>query len=133
MWTFEHTITSRAKLETIWSLYSDISTWLEWDKGMVHASLNGPFAAGTCGFLQPAGKPQLEFQLLEVEPLRGFSDVTQLSEAGIEVRFSHRLEPIVDGTSMTHHVTIAGPNADKLGPEFGAHLTGGIPILLTKD
>lgn len=53
MWTFEHTAVTKANAKDIWELYSNISTWTEWDKGIVHASLEGPFAAGTRGFLQP--------------------------------------------------------------------------------
>lgn len=127
MWQFEHTLTTEAKLETIWALYSDISTWVEWDKGIEHASLEGPFAAGTRGLLQPQGQERLSFQLTEIDPLRGFSDVTDIPDAGIEIRFSHRLEPVAGGTRITHRVTITGANSDGLGSELGADLLQGIP------
>ncbi|QYR22498.1 hypothetical protein KZ483_05860 [Paenibacillus sp. sptzw28] len=127
MWEFEHTITTMAKAETIWKLYSDISTWVEWDKGIVYASLEGPFTAGTRGQLQPEGQELLAFELTEVSPLNGFSDVTDIPDAGIQIRFMHRLLETAEGTSVTHKVTIIGPNAEHLGPEFGAGMAEGIP------
>lgn len=32
MWKFEHSVTTDAKAETIWDLYSNIDTWKEWDE-----------------------------------------------------------------------------------------------------
>ncbi|MCD9022032.1 SRPBCC family protein [Cohnella silvisoli] len=123
MWEFEHTVTTTAKAETIWKLYSDITSWVEWDKGIEYASLDGAFAAGTRGILQPEGQERLAFELTEVEPLRGFSDVTDIPDAGIRIRFVHRLQQAAEGTSVTHHVTITGPNAHQIG----AGMAQGIP------
>lgn len=127
MWEFEHTVTTAAKAETIWELYSDLSCWTQWDKGIEHASLEGPFAAGTQGLLQPAGQQRLVFRLLEVEPLRGFSDITDIPGAGIHIHFMHRLHQTSEGTKVTHKVTITGPNAGHLGPQIGAGMAEGIP------
>ncbi|CAN7227799.1 SRPBCC family protein [Paenibacillus sp. LjRoot56] len=127
MWKFEHSVMTMAKAETIWSLYSDISTWVEWDKGIVHASLEGAFVAGTRGLLQPEGQDRLNFELKEVNPLRGFSDVTDIPAAGIQVHFTHHLVETAEGTRVTHEVTITGPNAEHLGPVIGAGMAEGIP------
>ncbi|MFD0696546.1 SRPBCC family protein [Paenibacillus sp. GCM10027628] len=127
MWTFEHTVMTKAKAATIWNLYSDISTWVEWDHGIEYASLEGPFVVGTQGLLQPEGQEKLVFQLTEVEPLRGFSDLTVIPGAGIEIAFTHVLRETSEGTSVTHRVTISGPNADHLGPQIGAGMKEGIP------
>jgi hypothetical protein len=127
MWQFEHTVITKAKAESIWKLYSDISTWVEWDKGIEFASLEGPFAAGTRGILQPEGQERLAFELTEVEPLHSFSDVTDIPNAGIQIHFTHRLIQVAQGTSVTHKVTITGPNADHLGPQIGAGMVEGIP------
>jgi hypothetical protein len=127
MWEFEHTVTTGARAETIWKLYSDISSWVEWDKGIEYVSLEGAFVAGTRGTLQPEGQERLAFQLTEVEPLHGFSDVTDIPEAGIQIHFTHRLHQALEGTSVMHKVTITGPNADHIGPQIGAGMAEGIP------
>jgi hypothetical protein len=124
---FEHTITTEAQVEAIWELYSDIASWVEWDKGIVHASLEGAFEAGTRGILQPEGQGPLSFVLTEVVPLGGFSDVTVIPNAGIEVHFDHRLERIAGGTRITHKVTLAGPNSETMGPRMIEHFSRGIP------
>ncbi|NRD77043.1 SRPBCC family protein [Bacillus sp. BRMEA1] len=127
MWKFEHTITTTAKVETIWKLYSDITTWTEWDKGVVHASLEGAFTQGTKGILQPAGQEPLHFELTDVQPFRRFSDVTDIPALGIQVCFTHLLSESQEGTRISHKVQIIGPNADQVGPKFGAHMVDGIP------
>jgi hypothetical protein len=127
MLMFEHTITTKAKLETIWNLYSDITSWMTWDEGIEYASLDGPFVTGTRGILQPKGQDRLSFQLTEVQPMFGFLEVTDIPDAGIEIRFSHRLQKTLDGTSLTHTVAITGPNAEIFGEEFIAELSQGIP------
>lgn len=132
MQQFQHTITTAANVETIWELYSDITFWTTWDEGIEHMSLDGPFIAGTRGLIQPKGQDKLSFQLTEVEPLHGFSDVTDIPDVGITVRFDHRLQKTVDGSSITHAVTISGPNADYFGPQFIAELSRGIPQAMEK-
>ncbi len=67
-------MTAPAKAETIWGLYREVTKWTEWDKGIVFAAL--------------------PFRLTDVEPRRGFSDVTEIPGAGVEIRFAHRLEPV---------------------------------------
>ncbi|MGG1519066.1 SRPBCC family protein [Paenibacillus oryzisoli] len=127
MWQFEHSLTTAAKAETIWRLYSDITTWTTWDKGIVGASLEGAFVQGTRGFLQPEGQEPLPFELTEVTPLHGFSDITDIPAAGIQVHFTHLLVESDGETQVTHKVKITGPNAEQLGPKFGAHMVEGIP------
>jgi hypothetical protein len=130
MWQFEHTIMTKAKAETIWSLYSDISTWTAWDKGIASASLDGPFVQGTRGLLQPLGQEPLVFELTEVNPLHGFSDITDIPNAGIQIHFTHLLKESEGETQVTHRVRIKGTNAAQLGPKFGAHMVEGIPATL---
>ncbi len=127
MHNFKHSIITKAKIETIWGLYTDITSWTTWDTGIEYASLEGPFAAGTRGTLQPQGQDKLSFQLIDVEPLDGFSDVTDIPGAAIAIRFDHRLQKTLDGTRITHSVSITGPNVDKFGEQFIAELSDGIP------
>lgn len=127
MWTFEYMLDAQAKPESVWALYSDMRTWTAWDAGIEGAELHGPFQAGSTGWLQPEGQERLAFELVEVVPLRTFSDVTKLPEAGIEIRFEHTLEPLDAGTRITHRVTIDGPNAGELGSVIGAGMAEGIP------
>ncbi|MCL4318748.1 MAG: SRPBCC family protein [Firmicutes bacterium] len=127
MCQFAHSITTKAKAETIWELYRDITSWTTWDEGIEYVTLDGPFAAGTLGVLQAKGQDKMSFQLTEVEPLHGFSDVTDILAAGIAVLFTHRLQKTLDGTRITHAVTVMGSNAEKFGPQFITEVSQGIP------
>jgi hypothetical protein len=130
MWKFEHSVTTNAKAETIWRLYSDITTWVNWDHGIEQAKLFGEFEKGTKGLLQPEGQDDLEFQLTEVTPLKSFSDETIIPGAGIIIRFTHVLTPLDMGTEVMHQVTITGENAEKLGPQIGEGFMQGIPVTM---
>lgn len=127
MWQFEHTITTKARAERIWKLYSNVATWPEWDDGIVHVSLDGPFIQGSRGLLQPEGQEPLLYELTHVDPVRGFSDVTHIPGAGIQIHFTHLLSEEGGETRITHKVTITGPKAEELGPIIGAEFAQGIP------
>jgi len=114
-------------METIWQIYSDIMSWTTWDEGIEHASLDGPFVTGTRGLLQPKGQDKLSFQLTEVEPWGGFSDVCRYPKCRNSGSFCPSVAETQGGTSITHSVSITGPNAESFGPEFIAKLSQGIP------
>ncbi len=127
MWNFESTMTTSADPAAIWALYSDITTWPQWDQGISQVSLNGPFAVGTRGVMQPKDQEALPYQLTEVDPCRGFSDVTDIPGMGVAIQFTHRLERVDGGTRITHSVRITGSNAEELAANLGPVLTHGIP------
>ncbi|WP_068776599.1 SRPBCC family protein [Paenibacillus sp. FJAT-26967] len=127
MWHFEHTVIAEASVQTIWKLYSDISSWVEWDKEIDSASLEGPFIAGIQGVLQPKGQGPMAFELTEVDPPRRFAKIADIPGAGIHIEFIHRLQQTHKGTAITHEVNITGPNAEQLGPQWGARIAQGLP------
>lgn len=128
MWKHEHSIETDASVEAIYSLYADVPNWTRWDKGLTGVTLDGPFAVGSTGTITPEGQDTLSYQLVEVEPNRSFADETEIPGAGITVRFDHLLERLPTGrTRITHAVSIAGPNADDLGPKIGPQIVSDLP------
>ena len=128
MWQYEHSIETDATSASIWHLYSDVSTWPDWDAGIAAISIDGPFAAGTTGMITPAGQASLPFTILEAEPERGFIDETEIPGAGILIRFEHRIAALPDGRSrLTHSVAIRGPIPEAVASEIGAGVSAGIP------
>jgi hypothetical protein len=107
-WTFQFSVVAKAaQPEHVWPFYADTSRWLEWDHELSDVKLEGPFAAGTKGALKPKDGPRTRFVLSAVEPLKGFSDTSFLPLASMD--FEHKLEPVAEGTRLTHIVTIRGP------------------------
>ena len=56
MWTVEHSIVTNAAPAAIHSLFADVATWPEWNKGIEWVTLDGPFAAGTHGQMKVPGQ-----------------------------------------------------------------------------
>jgi hypothetical protein len=118
MWTISATAQTTAPASTVWTLYQDVAGWHYWDQGIARSQLNGLFAAGTAGSLQPVGGPELPFTLILVEEGRRFADKTPIGpEAAIIVR--HELSPLVEGAQITHTIEIEGPEAGRLAQEMG--------------
>ncbi|WP_160397148.1 SRPBCC family protein [Paenibacillus sp. MMS18-CY102] len=126
MFEFEHSVITKAKAETIWQLYSNLETWAVWDP-YIHVELQGEFEAGTKGTLQPRGKGVLSYELLKVTPLQFFSDITHMQELGIDVSLAHTIEPVGEGTRVTHKIIVTGPNADTIGVQFGGEVSKRMP------
>ncbi len=124
MFSTEASFITKANPETIWKLWSEVSTWHLWDDGIEAVTLEGPFAAGSAGTLTPKGAPALPYLITEATAYQSFSDKTELP--GAELRFMHRLEAIPTGTKITHWVEISGPAwkeyAQGLGQELERYL-----------
>ena len=124
-WTFEHTEHTDARPESIWALWSDVSSWPQWDEGLERVTLDGPFATGSRGTLKPAGGPGVRFELTDVRPCQGFADVLLLPLC--RMRFEHAALRDDAGTRVTHRVTIAGPTTPIFARLIGRGIARSMP------
>ena len=124
-WTFEHTEHTSASPESIWALWSDVTSWPVWDDGAEHVHLEGPFVAGTKGTLKPAGGPKVRFELTDVRPVQGFADVTRLPLS--RMRFEHSVVRDGDRTRVTHRVTMSGLTTPLFSRIIGRGIAKGMP------
>ena len=106
-WEFEHSAESKAPPASIWELYTDVEQWREWSKGVEESTLEGEFEVGSKGTMKPPQLPRSRFELVEVEPERGYVSKSQLP--GGTLRLEHMIEPANGGTRITHRATFAGP------------------------
>jgi hypothetical protein len=128
MWEFEHSEEGKATKSSLWALYSDVTTWPQWDKGIEWIRLDGEFKEGTPGTIKPLGQDQLPFRLTEVVVDGGFSDETEIPGAGVTIRFRHTIESVGEGRcKITHRVSIFGPGADAVAPGIGPEMAKGVP------
>ena len=117
MWTTSATAHTTASPATVWEIYCDTVNWSKWDLGLERYELNGPFATGTEGTIQPVGGPAFPFQLLFASEGQRFDDNTPLGpETALIGR--HVLTPAMEGTQITHIVDIVGPNAAEIAREM---------------
>jgi uncharacterized protein YndB with AHSA1/START domain len=127
--TFQHAVDTAARPEAVWRLYSDVSTWSQWDHAVERVTLDGPFEAGSAGSMKLHGQDPFAYRLLEVEPRRSFADESAIP--GGVVRFRHHIEPLDGGRSrLTHAVEIEAPPA--VAEQIGAMITAGVPETMTQ-
>jgi hypothetical protein len=128
IWEYEHSVEGKVSRSALWSLYSDVTTWPEWDKGIERITLHGEFREGTSGTITPVGQDQLPFRLTKVTVDAGFSDETKIPGAEVTIGFKHALESVGDGMCrITHRVSVFGPGAGSIAPTMGPEMVKGIP------
>ncbi|WP_127529905.1 SRPBCC family protein [Paenibacillus kobensis] len=118
MWTVSATEQTKVSSAEVWQIYCDFSNWSKWDYGLSFYRPEGPFAAGTTGVLQPAGGPELAFELLQVVEGQCFVDRTPIGPDHAIVG-RHELTPLSSGTQITHIIEIEGPNSEQMAQEMG--------------
>lgn len=87
MWSYEHSARTTATRETLWSFFEDVAGWPTWNDGIEPIVLNGSFATGATFQMTPPGEQTLHSRLIDVRPLEGFTDVTELG--GVRVTVYH--------------------------------------------
>ena len=131
MWTYEHSIETAARAETLFDILQDVGRWSEWNAGVERIELDGPFATGTSGVMVIPYLGSLSFRLAWVGEGRGFEDETEIPGAGVIVRVRHSLEPLAaGGTRITYRATVEGPASGPLGPEIGQAVTADFPAVM---
>ena len=131
MWTYEHSLETVAKAETIFEIIRDVGRWPEWNQGVERIDLDGPFATGTTGVMVIPDQGSLSFRLAWVGEGRGFEDETEIPGAEAVVRVRHSLEPLAGGgTRITYRATVEGAAAEVLGPEIGPAVSADFPEVM---
>lgn len=114
--------------QVIYAIYTEVSQWHTWDPDTRSASLNGPFAAGSQGRLEPSQGRPITMTLTDVQPNRCFAVVGGIP--GFSMRFEHELTSVATGTEAIHRVSFSGPLRFVLGPLIGAQVRKGLPITM---
>lgn len=125
MWTYEHQAITTARPEALYHLWSNVSTWPEWNTDLQRADLHGAFTTGSRIDMVSA-QGTLTLRLTDVKEHHGFTDEVEMDS--LHFRTTHRLDPLPDGqTRVTYRMEITGENADTLGAEIGPAVTGDFP------
>lgn len=129
MWSTEFTHEADASPAALWQILSDVERWDAWNDGIETIAVDGPLAVGTTFRMKPPGQDELSSTIVELEPHRLLTDVTEVG--GLVIRVEHRLEPLAGGgTSITYRVEVSGPAADAAGEEVGTAISADFPEVL---
>src|SRR5207244_10007625 len=67
----QRSVETKASPEAVWRIWSDTSTWPQWNLDVQAMALNGPFAAGTTGTMKTKQGTR-QIQLTDVVPGKSF-------------------------------------------------------------
>lgn len=111
MLIIKHTAETTSTPANIWQVLQDVENWKSWDHGTASSGLEGPFQAGTPGWLKPVDGPLLKTLLTQVEPYKIFVQEAQLLLA--KAVMTHTISPNTTGgtTQVTFQTEIRGPLA----------------------
>ena len=120
---FTHTVTTTASADAIWRLWTDVTTWKDWDRGLKDAEMTGPMKLGATGRIIPLSGPASTFQITEFVDGEHYAFETRMPLARLTVR---RTLISRDPVTFRHDVSFdglgAGFWAGRFGPGFRAAL-----------
>jgi len=122
-------VVSTAPADKVWNVWSDTTTWGEWNPNVTTMELQGPFAAGSTAIMNTKAGQHHKMRVVAVEPGRFFALETNVIP-GTTFRFNCRVEPVGAETKISQMVEVKGPLGflgGMLGPgvskDFGALLS----------
>jgi len=122
-------VVSTAPADKVWKVWSDTSTWGEWNPNVTTMELHGPFATGSTAIMHTKAGQHHKMRIVEVQAGRGFVLETNVIP-GTTFRFNCRVEPVGAEAKISQTVEVKGPLGflgGMLGPgvskDFGALLS----------
>ena len=109
-------VETSAAPEKVWQIWSDMSTWGEWNPNVSTMDWRGGFVSGSTGVMNTRTGQHHNMQLVDVQPGRSFALLTSVVP-GTRFRFNCRIEPGTK-TRVSQTVEVGGP----LGPVMGGIL-----------
>ena len=116
--TFEHTetATTTAAPDAVWALWSDLTTWAQWDPAIEGVDIAGDFVEGAAGTLTLGGGIEVPVTLDVVEEGRRFLDRLSMGELVITIDHVVTAQADGEGSDLVVTTVIDGPGADDIGP-----------------
>src|SRR2546429_6879111 len=119
-----------ASPEKVWRVWSDMSTWGEWNPNVSTMNWQGGFASGTTGVMNTKAGQHHKMELVDVQPGRGFALLTSVVP-GTRFRFNCRIEPAGAKTKVSQTVEVGGPLGSVLGGMLGRQVSKEFGTLLS--
>ena len=110
-------VETAASPAAVWKIWSDMSTWGEWNPNVSTMDWSSEFASGSTGVMNTRAGQHHKMQLLDVQAGKGFALETSVVP-GTRFRFNCRIEPSGAKTKISQTVEVGGP----LGPVIGGML-----------
>jgi Polyketide cyclase / dehydrase and lipid transport len=122
-------VETTASPEKVWKVWSDMSTWGDWNPNVATMEWHGPFQSGTTGIMNTKAGQHHKMRLLDVQPGRSFALETNVVP-GTTFRFNCRIDPANGKTKISQHVEVKGPLGPILGGMMGPQVSKEFGTLL---
>jgi uncharacterized protein YndB with AHSA1/START domain len=122
-------VESTAPAEKVWRIWSDMSTWGQWNPNVTTMDWQGGFESGTTGVMNTPSGQHHKMQLVDVQPGRSFALLTAVVP-GTRFRFNCRIEPAGGKTKISQTVEVGGPLGPVMGGMLGPQVSKEFPTLL---
>ena len=126
---YGESVETSASPEKVWNVWSDMSTWGEWNPNVSTMEWQGAFQSGTTGVMNTRAGQHHKMRLVDVYPGRGFALETKVVP-GTMFRFNCRIEPSNGKTKISQHVEVKGPLGPILGGMMGPQVAKEFGTLL---
>ncbi|HEX2647552.1 MAG TPA: SRPBCC family protein [Candidatus Dormibacteraeota bacterium] len=123
-------VESKASPDKVWKVWSDMSTWGEWNPNVATMDWSGGFANGTSGVMNTKAGQHHKMQLVDVQPGRSFALLTAVVP-GTRFRFNCRIDPgAAGGSKVSQMVEVGGPLGPIMGGMLGPQVSKDFDVLL---
>jgi uncharacterized protein YndB with AHSA1/START domain len=124
----ERSVETKASPQAVWKIWSDTSTWPQWNPDVQSMKLNGPFASGTTGTMtNKQGAHQI--QLEDVVPGQSFRLETTVIPL-TRFSFECRVAGAAGKTVVSQGIRVKGPLGAIVGGMMGKQIANSFPALL---
>ena len=110
-------VETSATPDKVWKIWSDMSTWGDWNPNVSTMEWQGGFQSGTSGVMNTRAGQHHKMSLVDVVPGRSFALLTSVVP-GTTFRFNCRIDAAGGTTKVAQYVEVKGP----LGPILGGML-----------
>lgn len=125
----ERSTETTASPAAVWKIWSDTSTWQEWNPDVQSMTLNGPFATGTTGVMKTKQGTR-QVTLTDVVPGRSFRLETTVIPLTTFLFDCTVAAGPAGKTTISQGVRVAGPLGGLVGGMMGKQIANTFPPLL---
>jgi Polyketide cyclase / dehydrase and lipid transport len=124
-------VETSASPESVWKIWSDMSTWGDWNPNVSTMEWTGGFVQGSEGMMNTRAGQHHKMKLAEVQPGRFFALETRVVP-GTMFRFNCRVEPSASGAGakISQMVEVKGPLGPIMQGMMGPQVSKEFPTLL---
>jgi hypothetical protein len=122
-------VETTATADQVWKVWSDMSTWGEWNPNVATMDWTGGFVQGSTGVMNTRAGMHHPMKLAEVQPGRSFILETRVIP-GTVFFFHCKVEPAGGKTKVSQTVSVGGP-LGFLGFMFGPQVSKEFGTLLS--